>query len=298
MPARACLVDGTAYLFRGYYSVRPMHAADGTPVNAIVGLGNALVRVLRQHRPTHVGVAFDAGRFNFRHRIDPAYKANRGDPPADLVPQFDLARALTEAMGLATFCVPDFEADDVLATLTTHARAAGLEVLLVSGDKDLGQLLEPGVDQYDLGRGEQWSGADLPARIGVRWDQVCDLLALAGDGSDNISGVRGVGPKAATALLAAFDDLDAIYARLDEVPDLPVRGAKTLRDRLAAGRVDAERSRVLATVRRDVPLHTGDPLGSGLRWSGPDALRLQQFVLRWNLGTLAERTVAAVPPTG
>lgn len=293
MSEHACLIDGTAYLFRGYYSVRPMTAPDGTPVNAVAGLGNALVRVLRERRPTHVAVAFDAGRFNFRHRIDPAYKANRGDPPDDLVPQFDLARQLTEAMGLATYCVEDFEADDVLATLTTHALEARLPVLLVSGDKDLGQLLQPGVAQYDLGRGESWTGEDLPARMGVRWDQICDLLALAGDSSDNIPGVRGVGPKAATALLGALGSVDGIYAQLDAVAALPVRGARTLRDRLEAGRAAAERCRQLAAVRRDVPLDTGTPRGAALRWIGPDTRRLGEFTSLWGLGTLAERTAAA-----
>jgi len=117
----ACLIDGTAYLFRGYYSVRPVHAADGTPVNAVLGLGNALARLLRDRDPSHVAVAFDAGRYTFRHRIDPAYKANRGDPPEDLVPQFALAQQLTEAMGLATIGVPDFERRLVFCRSPVHS---------------------------------------------------------------------------------------------------------------------------------------------------------------------------------
>lgn len=293
MSELACLVDGTAYLFRGYYSVRPMQAPDGTPVNGVVGLGNALARLLRDRRPTHVAVAFDAGRLNFRHRIDPTYKANRGDPPEDLIPQFDLAKQLSEAMGLATYCIADFEADDVLATLTAHARGAGLPVLLVSGDKDLGQLLGPGITQYDLGRDDEWNAQELHARIGVRPDQVRDLLALAGDSSDNIPGIRGVGPKAATALLAAFGDLDGIFARLDEVERLPLRGAKSLRAKLEAGREIAERCRTLSTVRDDVPLDCGSPAAAGLRWRGADRTRLESFTQQWGLGTLAARVALA-----
>lgn len=292
MSESACLIDGTAYLFRGYFSVRPMQAPDGTPVNGVVGLGNALARLLRDRRPSHVGVAFDAGRLNFRHRIDPTYKANRTDPPDELVPQFDLARQLSEAMGLATYCVPDFEADDVLATLTAHARGAGLPVLLVSGDKDLGQLLGPEISQYDLGRDEEWTGDQLHARIGVRPDQVRDLLALAGDSSDNIPGIRGVGPKAAIALLSAFGDLDGIYARLDEVERLPLRGAKSLRAKLEQGREIAARCRELSTVRADVPLDSGDPCASGLRWPGAERARLESFAQQWGLGTLAARVAS------
>ena len=292
MSELACLVDGTAYLFRGYYSVRPMQAPDGTPVNGVVGMGNALARLLRDRRPSHVGVAFDAGRFNFRHRIDPTYKANRTEPPPELVPQFDLAKQLSEAMGLATFCIADYEADDVLATLTAHARAAGLRVLLVSGDKDLGQLLGPGVSQYDLGRDDEWTGEHLPTRIGVRPEQVRDLLALAGDSSDNIPGVRGVGPKAAIALLAAFGDLDGIYARLDEVEALPLRGAKALRAKLEAGRELALRCRTLACVCEDVPLDTGDPPASRLRWQGADREQLETFTRQWGLGSLAARVAS------
>lgn len=286
MTRHACLIDGTAYLFRGYYSVRAMQAPDGTPTNAIVGLGNALARLLKDRDPSHVAVAFDAGRFTFRNRIDPQYKANRGDPPEDLVPQFDLAQQLTEAMGLATVCVPDYEADDVLATLTEIVRERELGVTLVSGDKDLGQLLTEGVRLLDLAKATEYGADDMPERLGVRAEQIVDLLALAGDSSDNIPGVRGVGPKAATALLAHFDDLDAIYAGLDDVPGLPVRGAKSLRAKLEEFREDAERSRTLATVRRDVPL--GLEI-EDLEWEGADPDALMEFVAAWGLGGLADR---------
>ena len=281
-----CLIDGTAYLFRGYYSVRPSTSPDGTPVHAVIGLGNALARFLREREPSHVAVAFDAGRFNFRHRLDPTYKANRSEPPDDLVPQFDLAKELTEAMGLTTVCIPDYEADDVLATLTTIARDDGRDVLLVSGDKDLGQLLEPGVRLFDLAKREEFGHEDVPARMGVRADQVVDLLALMGDSSDNIPGVRGVGPKAAVALLGRFDSLDAIYADLDAVAALPIRGARNLAAKLVEHREAAERSRVLATVRRDVPMGLGT---DDLEWEGADADDLVGFTARWGLGGLADR---------
>ena len=298
---QVCLIDGTAYLFRGYYSVRPMEAPDGTPVHAVLGMANAFVRLLRERRPSHVAVAFDAGPVNFRHRIDPLYKANRGAPPDDLVPQFDLARQLSRVMGLSTFCIDDFEADDVIATLGAMARSRELDVLVVSGDKDLGQILGPGVRQYDLARDREWGAEQLPERMGARAEQVVDLLALMGDASDNIPGVHGVGPKAARVLLEHFDDLDAIYADLDGVERLPVRGAASLRAKLERDREQAHRSRELAVLRRDVPLRregaaddqavTIEQLG----WTGPDVDALREFSERWGLGRLAERAVALAP---
>lgn len=251
---RAWLIDGTAYVFRAFFSVRMLHAPDGTPVNALLGLANTLRRLYGQRRPRWVGVCFDAGARTFRNDIDPQYKANRGDPPEELVPQFDLCRALTEKMGLATYSRPGLEADDLLATLCADQRARGREVVLVSGDKDLGQLLGEGVRQYDLARDVEWGAEDLPDRMGVRAEQICDYLGLMGDSTDNIPGVRGVGPVAARALLSHFCDLNAIYEDLAAVEALPVRGAKSLRQRLEQGREDAERSRRLATLVLDAPL--------------------------------------------
>ena len=158
--------------------------------------------------------------------------------------------------------------------------------MLVSGDKDLGQLLDDGVRLYDLAKGDEFGAADVPTRMGVRAEQIVDLLALMGDSSDNIPGVRGVGPKAACALLDHFDDLEAIYAGLDAVPSLPVRGAKSLRAKLEACREDAERSRVLATVRRDVPLGLEV---DDMRWEGADPDALLEFTATWGLGRLADR---------
>lgn len=277
------LVDGTAYVFRSFFSVRPLQAPDGTPVNAVLGLGTTLRRLLRERRPEWTAVAFDAGPKTFRNEIDPAYKANRGEPPEELVPQFELCLQLSRAMGLPTFCVEGFEADDLLATLAADQRRRRREVLLVSADKDLGQLLRPGVRQYDLARDDEWGEEDLPERMGVRAAQVCDLLALMGDKTDNIPGVRGVGAVAAKALLHRFEDLDAIYADLDEVARLPVRGARSLADRLRAGESDARRSRELARLVDDLPLALGP---QALRYRGPSS-ELEAFCLRWGLPRLA-----------
>jgi DNA polymerase-1 len=283
----AYLIDGMAYVFRSFYAMRAMAAPDGTPINAVFGLGMTLQKFLHDHRPELLACCFDAGARTFRNELYPDYKANRGEPPPELVPQFDICRELVRRMGITTVMCPGYEADDLLATLTGRLRDEGHDVVIVTGDKDLAQLLGPGVRIYNLARDEWWDDGGVPARMGVRASQVVDLLALTGDAVDNIPGVRGVGPKAATALLAEFPDLGAIYADLDRVEALPVRGAKGLRRKLEAGREQALLSRRLVELDRDAPCPCGS---SELRYRGADAAELEAFAERWGLGRVAVRT--------
>jgi DNA polymerase-1 len=287
MARTAWLIDGMAYVFRSFFGMRPMAAPDGTPINAVFGLGMTLQKFLVERKPELLACCFDAGAHTFRNELYPAYKANRGEPPADLVPQFDICRELVAHMGIATVTVPGFEADDLIATLTTQLLAEGHEVVIVSGDKDLAQLVRPGVRIYDLARDLWWDADNVPDRMGVRAEQVVDLLALTGDAVDNIPGVRGVGPKAATALLQQYADLAAIYADLDGVETLPIRGARGLREKLEAGRENAWLSHRLACVRCDVPCaqETGR-----LEYCGAEGAALDAFAERWGLRAVAGRT--------
>ena len=287
MAATAYLIDTMAYVFRSFYAMRPMSAPDGTPINAVFGLGMTLQRFLGDYRPELAVCCYDAGAETFRNRIYPEYKANRGAPPPELVPQFDLCRQLTEHMGFATAIAPGYEADDLIATLTARLRASDHEVVIVTGDKDLAQLLGPGVRIYNLAKDDWWHAAGVPQRMGVRAEQVGDLLALMGDASDNIPGVRGVGPKAATVLLEAFDDLDAIYADLERVETLPVRGAKGLRQRLEAGREAALLSRRLVALDHEAPCDLTD---DDLRYNGAVSADLEAFAEMWGVGRVAART--------
>lgn len=282
----AYLIDGMAYVFRAYYAMRSMSAPDGTPINALFGLGMTLQKFLNERRPSHVACCFDCGPVTFRNEIFPDYKANRGEPPEDLIPQFDLCKELVGHMGIATTMLEGYEADDLLATLTDRLRRSGYEVVLVTGDKDMAQLLEPGVRIFDLAKDIEWGAPEVPQRLGVRADQVVDLLALMGDSVDNIPGVRGVGAKAATALLAEFEDLDAVYADLARVETLSLRGAKSLRRKLEDQRDAAYLSRELATVRRDVPC---DLSISEMRFRGPRAAELGDFAERWGVGRIARQ---------
>ena len=291
MPQTVYLIDTMAYVFRSFFGMRSMSAPDGTPINAVFGLGMTLQKFLGDHKPAMAACCFDAGAKTFRNELYPAYKANRGAPPEDLVPQFDLCRQLVEKMGFATAMTPGFEADDLIASLTRRLRAEGHEVVIVSGDKDLAQLLRPGVKIYNLAKDEWWDEAGVPERMGVKASQIIDYLALTGDAVDNIPGVRGVGPKAASALLAEFPNLDAIYDNLDRVESLAVRGAKSLRKKL-----ENDRSNALLSWKL-VDLDSQAPCGleiENLQYSGADASLLEAFATRWGLGRVAQLT----PKTG
>ncbi len=287
MPETAYLIDTMAYVFRSYYAMRSMAAPDGTPINAVFGLGMTLQKLLRDRDPALAVCCFDAGAKTFRNDMFPDYKANRGEPPEDLVPQFDLCRELVARMGFAVAMTPGYEADDLIATLTARLRGEGHEVVIVTGDKDLAQLLEPGVRIWNLAKDDWLSEERVPDKLGVRADQVCDLLALTGDAVDNIPGVRGVGPKAATALLSEFADLGAIYEDLDRVETLPVRGAKGLRKKLEAGREEALLSRRLVRLDPEAPCEMGL---DDMRYLGAPSAELEAFAETWGLRRVADKT--------
>ncbi len=286
MAATAYLIDTMAYVFRSFFAMRSMSAPDGTPINAVFGLGMTLQRFLHEHEPELVACCFDAGSQTFRNDMFPAYKANRGAPPEELVPQFDLCRELVARMGFATAICPGYEADDLLATLSARLRGKGHEVVIVTGDKDMAQLLEPGVRIYNLAKNEWWDEDGVPGRMGVKACQVIDYLALTGDAVDNIPGVRGVGPKAASALLAEFADLESIYANLALVESLPIRGAKSLRRKLEDDRDNALLSRRLADLNRRAPC---DLDVRALRYTGAESAPLDAFAEQWGLGRVAAR---------
>lgn len=249
------LFDGLILVFRAYYALPQMPAPDGTPTHAAYGFANALIKYLNEHEPSHVAVAFDYSTESFRNEIEPDYKANRGETPDDLKPQFDLCVRVTEALGIAAFEREGFEADDVIATLTTQLTRKGVRVVVVSTDKDLAQLVreDGSVVMYDPGRGERRDADAVRDRFGVSPAQIPGYLGLVGDSVDNLPGVPGVGPKSAAALLNAFETIEGIPAQPEAWAGLPIRGAKRLATLVDQHRERALRTRDLATLRRDVP---------------------------------------------
>jgi len=211
------LVDGSHTIFRAYHALPHLSTRQGVPTNAVYGFTTMLLRAIREGSPTHLAVAFDEEAKAKRSEIYDGYKATRGAPPEDLTPQFPLVRRVLEVMRVPAIGFPGYEADDVIATLALRARAQGWEVVIVSGDKDLMQLVVNGIRCYDS-MYEKWYGpAEVEEKWGVPPQQVADLLALTGDKIDNIPGVPGVGEKTAAGLLKDYGSLENVLANAGNV---------------------------------------------------------------------------------
>ncbi|HEY3776992.1 MAG TPA: DNA polymerase I [Rhizomicrobium sp.] len=217
------LVDGSGYLFRAYHALPPLsRKSDGLPTGAVSGFCNMLWKLLEDmragDRPSHLAVIFDAGKTTFRNEIYTSYKANRPDPPEDLIPQFPLVRAATRAFGVACIEEPGYEADDLIATYARLAREAGARTTIVSSDKDLMQLVVDGeIEMLDTMKNKRIASADVIERFGVPPRKVVEVQALAGDSIDNVPGVRGIGVKTAAELINSFGDLESLLSRAHEI---------------------------------------------------------------------------------
>ena len=291
MPCTAHLVDASVYVFRAYHSVAPeFRDLDARPVHAVYGFLGFLLALLDQARPTHVAIAFDESLVSsFRNRIYPEYKANRELPPPDLDHQFALCRELVAALGLAAVSDHELEADDLIGSLLAKARGAGWRGVIVSADKDLAQLVGDGDEIWDFARNLKYGSEGVLARLGVRPDQVADLLALTGDAVDNIPGVPGIGPKTAIALLSRFGSLDQLYARLEEVPYLRLRGAAAVATRLRHYRAQALLSRELTRIAVD---EARVPALDAIATRAPDRAALEALLERLRFGPLTRRRVS------
>lgn len=249
------LFDGHVLIFRAYYAMPEMNGPDGTPTGAAHGFASALLRAITSDALAHLAVAFDFALESFRNRELPAYKSSRGAPPPDLEPQFDLCREVARAFGLATLERADFEADDCLATATERLVAEGANVVVVTTDKDLAQLVrEDGrVVLRDPSRGTITNADGVRARFGVDPRRIPDWLALVGDAVDDLPGVPGFGVKRSAAAIAAFGPLEAMPEDAARWREAGLPGAERLAANLAAHREQALRVRRLATVERAVP---------------------------------------------
>ena len=245
--ARLLLIDGSGYIFRAYHALPMMTRADGTPVNAVYGFTSMLMKLVDDMMPDHVAVVFDTSRQTFRSDIYPDYKANRLAPPEDLIPQFALVREATTALSLPMMEASGFEADDLIATYAALAETANMETIIVSSDKDLMQLVRGNVTMLDPMKQRRIGVAEVEEKFGVTPDKVVDVQALAGDSSDNVPGVPGIGVKTAAELINIYGDLESLLARADEIKQ-PKR-----RENLIAFAEQARISRQLVLLREDAP---------------------------------------------
>ncbi|HET6347360.1 MAG TPA: DNA polymerase I [Myxococcota bacterium] len=264
------LIDGSGYIFRAYYAVRPLSTRTGVPTNAVVGFAKMLQKLLREEQPTELGIAFDPSAKNFRHELYGQYKANRESPPEDLGPQFPLIHKLVEAMDIPILQVPGYEADDVLATLARKAIARGFDVMLVSGDKDLMQLVGDHLTMFDPLKDKYYDRAAVIERFGVPPEHVADVLGLSGDTSDNIPGVPKVGPKSAAKLVESYGDVERVITALAALPK-----RKAFEENVVLHAEQARLSKRLAVLAEDAPIEL-DP--EGLRYTRPQAQKLGPFL--------------------
>ena len=282
------LVDASVYVFRAYYSMPPdMLDRDGEPAHATFGFARFLCDLIERAKPQRIAVAFDESlETSFRNRIYPAYKANREPAPADLKRQFAGCQQFCEHIGVRALASGEYEADDIIGTLATRARQAGICSTYVTRDKDMAQLVREGDIYWNFADNEQLRYNQIEARFGVVPERFADYLALMGDAVDNIKGIPGVGPKTAAVLMKEFASLEEIYDNLSAVASLPVRGASTLTAKLIEHREAAFLARRLTEIACDMPLTYDD---ENFRRRVPDNAGLTNFFDRHNFGPMLRR---------
>ena len=284
------LIDGSGYIFRAFHALPPLtRPSDGLPVGAVHGFCAMLWKLIQDSKssrgPTHIAVIFDASRTNYRNDIYPNYKANRPPAPEELVPQFPLIRAAVKAFNIASIEQEGYEADDLIATYARFAVEAGGDVTIVSSDKDLMQLVKPGIVMLDTMKGKTIGREEVIEKFGLEPGCVVDIQALAGDSTDNVPGVPGIGIKTAADLIREYGDLDTLLARAGEIKQ-PKR-----REKLIEFAEQARMSRELVRLKQDVPIEV--PVERlGLQEQLPDPLL--NFMRTMEFSTLTKRVAEAL----
>ena len=287
------LIDASVYVFRAYYSMPDDMVDDaGNPINALYGFCRFIGDFMENVKPDRVAVLFDESlRQSFRSEIYPEYKANRDPAPPELKRQFEQCRRFTQAIGLMNCGHPRYEADDLIGTLVHSGRAEGVPSTIVTRDKDLAQLLTKDDIFWDFAGKGKILYDQVPDVFGVWPEQIADFLALAGDAVDNIKGVPGVGKKTASALLQHFGSLEKIYASLDTVHEVPVRGAKNLGQKLGTHKEAADLARKLTGIACDAPLVRPE---TGLAPTAPDLGAINALFDEAGIGTALRRQAERV----
>ncbi|MCP5121198.1 MAG: DNA polymerase I [Pseudomonadales bacterium] len=287
------LVDGSSYLYRAFHALPPLTNSSGQATGAVKGVISMIRRLLKDYPGSPVAVVFDAKGKTFRDDMFPEYKAQRPPMPDELREQIEPIHGIVRAMGLPLLCVEGVEADDVIGTLARQAAAQSRPVVISTGDKDMAQLVDEHITLVNTMTDSVLNVAGVEQKFGIPPGLVIDLLALMGDKADNIPGVPGVGEKTALGLLQGLGGLDAIYASLDKVAELPFRGAKTMAAKLAAEKDKAYMSYALATIKTDVPL---DLTPQELHNAEPDREQLSQWYTRMEFRSWQEELLADGEP--
>jgi DNA polymerase-1 len=276
------LIDGSSYIYRAYYAIRHLTSPKGVPTNALFGFTQMLLKVLKERSPDHVAVVFDAGRQTFRNKIFPDYKANRAAMPDDLVPQISPIKEMVRAFNIPALEQQGYEADDIIGTIASDCEKKGVDVVVVTGDKDLMQIVTSHVRLLDTMKEKESGSREVEERFGVTPELVVDILGLAGDSSDNIPGVPGIGEKTAIKLIQEYGSLDTVLERAGEI-----KGKNG--EKIRAFAEQARLSRQLATIDCRVPI---DYSFADFVLSNPDNRRLAELFKEYGFTTLMKELLS------
>jgi DNA polymerase-1 len=285
------LIDGSGYIFRAFFAIQRLSTKDGFPTNALFGFLKMILKTMAQANSSKVAIIFDAGKKTFRNDLYPEYKANRDECPPELVQQMPFFRELSRAIGLPVLECPGYEADDIIATLTAKLVAQKKDVVVVSGDKDLMQLVNEHVTIWDTMKDKRYKAPDVAEKFGVGPSQVTEILALTGDTSDNIPGVDGVGPKTATQLIVKYHDVEGVISNVEGIRNDPeIRNRKKIAETIENNLKQLRLSRRLVEVDSNVPLKEisgdGDNLEELLSKREVDAVHLGELFEKFEFTSL------------
>ena len=249
------IIDAMNYIFRAFHGLpESIVSPKGMPTNAVLGYTRTLLRIIKERKPMYMAAAFETGG-SFRTQMFDQYKANRSETPEGLVPQFDFCRRITEAMGIPVFESDDFEADDIIGTIAERMRLLGHAAVIVTGDKDMSQLVCNEIHVYDLAN-ELWlDEAGVREKFGVSPSQIPDLLALHGDAVDNIPGIPGVGPKTARVILGVCTGVEDMSGLAERLASVSMRGRDRILLHIRENMESIRMSRKLATICCEAPIN-------------------------------------------
>ncbi len=277
------LVDGSGYIFRAFFALPQLNNSRGLPTNAVYGFVRMLLKLLKQERPSHIGIVFDTPKRTFRDDLFASYKANRPAPPNDLIVQIPYIHRIVEQFNIRSIMLDGYEADDVIGTLASRAARMKFNVTIVTGDKDFMQIVGPNVSLWDTMRDKRTGVREVRARFGLEPRALVEVMALMGDAIDNVKGVPGVGEKTATALIQKFGSVEALFANLDGLEAAGLRGAAKLATALGEHRADVELARKLVSIDVEAPIAIEPP---ELAWPGIDVEAVAATLRELEFGSL------------
>ena len=282
MKKQLLLIDGTSYIYRAFYAIPHLSNSKGLPTNAIYGFAQMLLKVIKDFKTDHIAVAFDVKGPSFRHKLYEEYKAHRPEMPDNLKPQIPYIKEIVKAFNIPCLELEGYEADDIIGTISKHMKERGLEVIIIAADKDMLQLIDDNTTIVDTMKDKKFDKKDVMERFGVEPDRVVEIMGLAGDTSDNIPGVKGIGEKTAIKLIHQFGTIENILQNVEDVKD------KRIKERLEAHAEDAILSKRLALIDTNVPI---EYKFDDLITSSPDYPRLKELLMELEFTKLLKEII-------